>query len=157
MKLEYRKYLDCRKIESSRIMKFVNCRLETILRSTTIQFWKLAVKKKEKKKKIGNISTDNQPQFKNSIIRVCNSSILLYRTIPLQKVTTKMIEVLKPQRSNLKSRNEKSCSNKQSQSSLAFPSEIKLSLNNVLKESKIGNTRKCFSMSIDLQIFSNAS
>lgn len=68
-----------------------------------------------------------------------------------------MIEVLKPQRSNLKSRNEKSCSNEQSQSSLAFPPEIKLSLNNVLKETKIGNTQKCFSMSIDFQIFSNAS
>lgn len=51
-----------------------------------------------------------------------------------------MIEVLKPQRSNLKSRNEKSCSNKQSQSSLAFPPGIKLSLNNVLKKTKIGNT-----------------
>lgn len=48
MKFEYRKNLDCRKIESSRITKFVNCRLETILRSTTIQFWKLAVKKKKK-------------------------------------------------------------------------------------------------------------
>lgn len=68
-----------------------------------------------------------------------------------------MIEVLKPQRSNLKSRNEKSCSNKQSQSSLAFPPGIKLSLNNVLKETKIGNTQKCFGMSIDFQIFSNAS
>lgn len=51
-----------------------------------------------------------------------------------------MIEVLKPQRSNLKSRNEESCSNKQSQSSLAFPPGIKLSLNNVLKKTKIGNT-----------------
>lgn len=38
MKFEYRENLDCRKIESSRLMKFVNCRLETILRSTTIQF-----------------------------------------------------------------------------------------------------------------------
>lgn len=50
MKFEYRENLDCRKIESSRIMKFVNCRLETILRSTTIQFWKLAVKKKENRR-----------------------------------------------------------------------------------------------------------
>ena len=155
MKFEYRKNLDCCKIESPRIMKSVDCRLETILRSTAIKFWKLAVKKK--KKKIGNISTDNQPQFKNSIIRAWNSSILLYRAIAFQKVTTKMIEVLKPQRSNLKSRNEKDCSNKQSQSSLAFPSEIKPSLNNALKETKIGNTEKRFGMLIDFQIFSDAS
>lgn len=50
MKFEYRKNLDCCKIESSRIMKSVDCRLETILRSTAIKFWKLAVKKKKKRK-----------------------------------------------------------------------------------------------------------
>lgn len=38
MKFEYSENLDCRKIESPRMMKFVDCRLETILRSTTIEF-----------------------------------------------------------------------------------------------------------------------